>query len=87
MPGKVLVAKCLLIHCSPACRIAAWWTSVTLESVRSASHFFINDKEQEVRRIISANHLKSIREGGLWNCTHNSKGLHLWEVGSDGAGA
>jgi hypothetical protein len=43
--------------------------------------FFINDKEQEVRGIeISANHLKSIREG-WWNCTHNSKeSLHLWEV-------
>ncbi|TAF62890.1 MAG: hotdog fold thioesterase, partial [Flavobacterium sp.] len=35
------------------------------ESVGSAaSHFFINPKEQEVRGIeISANHLKSIREG------------------------
>jgi hypothetical protein len=53
------------------------------ESVGSAaSHFFINDKEQKYAGIeISANHLKSIREG-LWNCTHNSKeSLHLWEVG------
>ena len=38
------------------------------ESVGStASHFFINEKEEEVRGIeISANHLKSIREGFVY---------------------
>ena len=50
----------------------------------SASHFFINEKEQEVRGIeISANHLKSIREGfvfGTARIIHKGRSLHLWEV-------
>jgi 1,4-dihydroxy-2-naphthoyl-CoA hydrolase len=55
------------------------------ESVGSAaSHFFINDKEQEVRGIeISANHLKSIREGvvfGTARIIHKGRSLHLWEI-------
>lgn len=55
------------------------------ESVGSAaSHFFINDKEQEVRGIeISANHLRSIREGvvyGTARIIHKGKMLHLWEI-------
>jgi uncharacterized protein (TIGR00369 family) len=55
------------------------------ESVGSAaSHFFINDKEQEIRGIeISANHLKSIREGfvfGTARIIHKGKSLHLWEI-------
>ena len=55
------------------------------ESVGSAaSHFFINEKEQEVRGIeISANHLKSIREGfvfGTARIIHKGRSLHLWEV-------
>lgn len=55
------------------------------ESVGSAaSHFFINDKDQEVRGIeISANHLKSIREGvvfGTARIIHKGRSLHLWEV-------
>jgi 1,4-dihydroxy-2-naphthoyl-CoA hydrolase len=55
------------------------------ESVGSAaSHFFINAKEQEVRGIeISANHLKSIREGvvfGTARIIHKGRSLHLWEI-------
>lgn len=55
------------------------------ESVGSAaSHFFINGKEQEVRGIeISANHLKSIREGfvfGTARIIHKGRSLHLWEI-------
>ncbi|MBP7397544.1 MAG: hotdog fold thioesterase [Flavobacterium sp.] len=55
------------------------------ESVGSAaSHFFINPKEQEVRGIeISANHLKSIREGvvfGTAKIIHKGKTVHLWEI-------
>ena len=55
------------------------------ESVGSAaSHFFIDAKEQEVRGIeISANHLKSIREGvvfGTARIIHKGRSLHLWEV-------
>jgi uncharacterized protein (TIGR00369 family) len=55
------------------------------ESVGSAaSHFFINDKEQEVRGIeISANHLRSIREGvvtGTARIIHKGRTLHLWEI-------
>ncbi|WP_264564871.1 PaaI family thioesterase [Flavobacterium sp. N3904] len=55
------------------------------ESVGSAaSHFFINDKDQEVRGIeISANHLKSIREGivfGTARIIHKGRSLHLWEI-------
>lgn len=55
------------------------------ESVGSAaSHFFIDAKEQEVRGIeISANHLKSIREGivyGTARIIHKGRSLHLWEI-------
>ncbi|MFV8270462.1 PaaI family thioesterase [Flavobacterium sp. GT2N3] len=55
------------------------------ESVGStASHFFINEKEQEVRGIeISANHLKSVREGfvfGTARIIHKGRSLHLWEI-------
>lgn len=55
------------------------------ESVGSAaSHFFINNENQEVRGIeISANHLKSIREGvvfGTARIIHKGKTLHLWEI-------
>lgn len=55
------------------------------ESVGSAaSHFFINAEEQEVRGIeISANHLKSVREGvvfGTARIIHKGRTLHLWEI-------
>jgi 1,4-dihydroxy-2-naphthoyl-CoA hydrolase len=55
------------------------------ESVGSAaSHFFIDAKTQEVRGIeISANHLKSIREGivfGTAKIIHKGRSLHLWEI-------
>ena len=55
------------------------------ESVGSAaSHFFINPEKQEIRGIeISANHLKSIREGvvfGTAKIIHKGKTLHLWEI-------
>ena len=55
------------------------------ESVGSAaSHFFINDKEQEVRGIeISANHLKAKREGVVTataRIIHKGRSLHLWEI-------
>lgn len=55
------------------------------ESVGSAaSHFFIDSKTQEVRGIeISANHLKSIREGfvfGTARIIHKGKTIHLWEI-------
>jgi 1,4-dihydroxy-2-naphthoyl-CoA hydrolase len=55
------------------------------ESVGSAaSHFFIDGKTQEVRGIeISANHLKSIREGvvfGTARIIHKGKSIHLWEI-------
>jgi 1,4-dihydroxy-2-naphthoyl-CoA hydrolase len=55
------------------------------ESVGSAaSYFYINGKEQEVRGIeISANHLKSIREGivyGTARIIHKGRTLHLWEI-------
>jgi len=55
------------------------------ESVGSAaSHFFIDTKNQEVRGIeISANHLKSIREGivfGTARIIHKGKSIHLWEI-------
>lgn len=60
-------------------------TVALAESVGSAaSHFFINAKEQEVRGIeISANHLKSVREGvvfGTAKIIHKGKTLHLWEI-------
>jgi len=55
------------------------------ESVGSAaSYFYINGEEQEVRGIeISANHLKSIREGivyGTARIIHKGRTLHLWEI-------
>jgi len=55
------------------------------ESVGSAaSHFFIDNKNQEVRGIeISANHLKSIREGivfGTARIIHKGRSIHLWEI-------
>lgn len=55
------------------------------ESVGSAaSHFFIDAREQEIRGIeISANHLKSIREGvvfGTARIIHKGRTLHLWEI-------
>ncbi len=55
------------------------------ESVGSAaSYFYINEEEQEVRGIeISANHLKSIREGfvfGTARIIHKGRSLHLWEI-------
>jgi len=55
------------------------------ESVGStASHFFIDTKYQEVRGIeISANHLKSIREGfvyGTAKLIHKGRTIHLWEI-------
>jgi 1,4-dihydroxy-2-naphthoyl-CoA hydrolase len=60
-------------------------TVALAESVGSAaSHFFINAKNQEVRGIeISANHLKSIREGivfGTARIIHKGRSLHLWEI-------
>lgn len=55
------------------------------ESVGSAaSHFFIDNEKQEIRGIeISANHLKSIREGfvfGTARIIHKGRSLHLWEI-------
>ncbi|UQD56656.1 PaaI family thioesterase [Flavobacterium sp. K5-23] len=55
------------------------------ESVGStASHFFINTKEQEIRGIeISANHLKAVRDGfvfGTARIIHKGRTLHLWEI-------
>jgi 1,4-dihydroxy-2-naphthoyl-CoA hydrolase len=55
------------------------------ESVGSAaSHFYIDGKKEEVRGIeISANHLKSIREGvvfGTARIIHKGRSLHLWEI-------
>jgi 1,4-dihydroxy-2-naphthoyl-CoA hydrolase len=55
------------------------------ESVGSmASYFFINPTVYEVRGIeISANHLKSIREGvvfGTAKIIHKGKTVHLWEI-------
>ncbi|MBK0369035.1 PaaI family thioesterase [Flavobacterium agrisoli] len=55
------------------------------ESVGSmASYFFVNPEEFEVRGIeISANHLKSIREGfvfGTAKLIHKGRTLHLWEI-------
>ena len=60
-------------------------TVALAESVGStASHLFINTKEQEVRGIeISANHLKSIREGyvyGTARIIHKGRTIHLWEI-------
>lgn len=55
------------------------------ESVGSAASVGrINSKEQEVRGIeISANHLKSVREGMVTataKIIHQGKSLHLWEI-------
>ena len=55
------------------------------ESVGSAaSHFFSNNENQEIRGIeISANHLKSVREGfvfGTARIIHKGKSIHLWEI-------
>jgi uncharacterized protein (TIGR00369 family) len=60
-------------------------TVALAESVGStASHLFINTKEQEVRGIeISANHLKCIREGfvyGTARIIHKGRTIHLWEI-------
>jgi uncharacterized protein (TIGR00369 family) len=53
------------------------------ESVGSAaSQFFINAKEQEVRGIeISANHLRSIHEGVVTDCTNYSQRKNAASVG------
>lgn len=55
------------------------------ESVGSAaSVMFINPAEQEVRGIeISANHLKSKKEGivyGTARIIHKGRSIHLWEI-------
>lgn len=55
------------------------------ESVGSAaSMLFINPHESEIRGIeISANHLKSKREGvifGTARMVHKGKSIHLWEI-------
>ena len=55
------------------------------ESVGSAaSNIFINHSLQEVRGIeISANHLKSIREGYVFataKIIHKGRTIHLWEI-------
>lgn len=60
-------------------------TVALAESVGSAaSLMFINTEKQEVRGIeISANHLKSKREGTVF-CTariiHQGRSIHLWEI-------
>lgn len=60
-------------------------TVALAESVGSAaSLMFINTEKQEVRGIeISANHLKSKRDGIVF-CTakiiHQGRSLHLWEI-------
>ncbi|MGV7104999.1 PaaI family thioesterase [Flavobacterium sp. U410] len=55
------------------------------ESVGSAaSIMFINPEKQEVRGIeISANHLRSKREGTVYataRIVHKGRSLHLWEI-------
>jgi uncharacterized protein (TIGR00369 family) len=55
------------------------------ESVGSAaSIMFINPEKQEVRGIeISANHLKSKREGTIYGTArivHQGRSIHLWEI-------
>lgn len=60
-------------------------TVALAESVGSmASHLFIDTKSQEVRGIeISANHLKSIRDGiviGTARLIHKGRTIHLWEI-------
>jgi 1,4-dihydroxy-2-naphthoyl-CoA hydrolase len=60
-------------------------TVALAESVGSAASFlFINSEKQEVRGIeISANHLRSKREGTVF-CTakilHKGRSIHLWEI-------
>jgi 1,4-dihydroxy-2-naphthoyl-CoA hydrolase len=60
-------------------------TVALAESVGSAaSLMFINTEKQEVRGIeISANHLRSKREGTVF-CTatiiHQGRSIHLWEI-------
>ena len=60
-------------------------TVALAESVGStASLLFVDSKEQEVRGIeISANHLKSKKEGtvfGTARIIHKGRTLHLWEI-------
>lgn len=60
-------------------------TVALAESVGSAaSHIFLNDKNFEVRGIeISANHIKSKREGivtATAKYIHKGKTTHLWEI-------
>ena len=60
-------------------------TVALAESVGSAaSMIFINPDKQEVRGIeISANHLRSKREGvvyGTARIVHNGASIHLWEI-------
>jgi 1,4-dihydroxy-2-naphthoyl-CoA hydrolase len=60
-------------------------TVALAESVGSAaSLLFINNEKQEVRGIeISANHLKSKREGEIFataKLIHQGKSIHLWEI-------
>jgi 1,4-dihydroxy-2-naphthoyl-CoA hydrolase len=60
-------------------------TVALAESVGSAaSAMFINRQEEEVRGIeISANHLRSKREGtvfGTAKIIHKGRTLHLWEI-------
>ena len=55
------------------------------ESVgRAASIMFVNPEKQEVRGIeISANHLRSKREGTVYataRIVHKGRSLHLWEI-------
>ncbi|WP_293870145.1 hotdog fold thioesterase [Flavobacterium sp.] len=60
-------------------------TVALAESVGSAASFlFINAEKQEVRGIeISANHVRSTREGTVF-CTakiiHKGASIHLWEI-------
>ncbi|MEZ4853360.1 PaaI family thioesterase [Flavobacterium sp.] len=60
-------------------------TVALAESVGSAaSIMFVNPEKQEVRGIeISANHLKSKREGVVFataRIIHKGRSLHLWEI-------
>lgn len=60
-------------------------TVALAESVGSAaSMLFINPEESEIRGIeISANHLKSKKEGivfGTAKIIHKGRSLHLWEI-------
>lgn len=60
-------------------------TVALAESVGSAASFlYINTEKQEVRGIeISANHLRSKREGtvfGTARIIHKGRSLHLWEI-------